>query len=136
MNETEGKRDEPPAARIGAEIDRYLAGDREAIAHRPIDLSLVASAFQRRALTRLRDEYAASGRRALFDHLKGFLTGDSDDVPYSDAARALDMTEGAVKVYSEKMSGARSDLEAIAAGLRSLRAPNPRKIEKETVSKN
>jgi methylated-DNA-[protein]-cysteine S-methyltransferase len=47
--------DSEPAARIGAEIERHLAGDREAIAHRPIDLSLAASAFQRRALTRLRD---------------------------------------------------------------------------------
>jgi methylated-DNA-[protein]-cysteine S-methyltransferase len=47
--------DPETAAHIGAEIDRYLAGDREAIAHRPIDLSLVASAFQRRALTRLRE---------------------------------------------------------------------------------
>jgi O-6-methylguanine DNA methyltransferase len=43
------------AARIGAEIERHLAGDWEAIAHRRIDLSLAASAFQRRALTRLRD---------------------------------------------------------------------------------
>ena len=47
--------DPAAAARIGAEIERHLAGNREAIAHRPIDLSLVASAFQRRALTRLRD---------------------------------------------------------------------------------
>jgi methylated-DNA-[protein]-cysteine S-methyltransferase len=47
--------DPETAARIGAEIDQYLAGDPEAIAQRPIDLSLVASAFQRRALTRLRE---------------------------------------------------------------------------------
>jgi methylated-DNA-[protein]-cysteine S-methyltransferase len=50
--------DPATAARIGAEIDRHLAGDRDAIdavAHRPIDLSLVTSPFQRRALTRLRD---------------------------------------------------------------------------------
>jgi len=47
--------DPETAVRIGAEIERYLAGDQEAIAYRPIDLSLVASAFQRRALTRLRD---------------------------------------------------------------------------------
>jgi methylated-DNA-[protein]-cysteine S-methyltransferase len=47
--------DPEAAARIGAEIERHLAGDKDAIAHRPIDLSLVASAFQRKALTRLRD---------------------------------------------------------------------------------
>ncbi len=47
--------DRVSAVRIGAEIERHLEGDREAIAHRPIDLSLMTSAFQRRALTRLRD---------------------------------------------------------------------------------
>ncbi len=52
--------DPKTAALIGAEIERHLAGDREAIAHRPIDLSLVVSSFQRRALTRLRDVPAGS----------------------------------------------------------------------------
>jgi RNA polymerase sigma factor (sigma-70 family) len=56
-----------------------------------------------RALTRLRDEYVASDRGDLFDHLKGFLTGDDDDVPYSDAARAIEMTEGAVKVAVHRL---------------------------------
>jgi O-6-methylguanine DNA methyltransferase len=52
--------DPQTAALIGAEIERHLAGDREAIAHRPIDLSLVVSPFQRRALSRLRDVPAGS----------------------------------------------------------------------------
>lgn len=47
--------DHSAAARIGAEIERYLKGDPDAIAHRAIDLSLVDSDFRRRALTRLRD---------------------------------------------------------------------------------
>jgi methylated-DNA-[protein]-cysteine S-methyltransferase len=47
--------DRETAASIGAEIERHLEGDREAITHRPIDLSLMTNAFQRRALTRLRD---------------------------------------------------------------------------------
>jgi methylated-DNA-[protein]-cysteine S-methyltransferase len=48
------------AARIGGEIERHLAGDREAIGKRPIDLSLVVSPFQRRALSRLREVPAGS----------------------------------------------------------------------------
>jgi methylated-DNA-[protein]-cysteine S-methyltransferase len=52
--------DPQTAATIGGEIERHLAGDREAIAHRPIDLSLVVSSFQRRALSRLRDVPAGS----------------------------------------------------------------------------
>lgn len=56
-----------------------------------------------RALTRLRHEYAASKRGALFDQLKGFLTGDSEDVPYAQAARGLAMTESAVKVAVHRL---------------------------------
>jgi O-6-methylguanine DNA methyltransferase len=46
--------DQALAARIGAEIDRFLDGDLDAIARRRIDLSLVDSEFQRRAFKRLR----------------------------------------------------------------------------------
>jgi methylated-DNA-[protein]-cysteine S-methyltransferase len=47
--------DPETAAGIGREIERFLSGDLEAIARRRIDLSLVESPFQRRALTRLRE---------------------------------------------------------------------------------
>jgi RNA polymerase sigma-70 factor (ECF subfamily) len=56
-----------------------------------------------RALARLQEEYVAAGKNDLFDGLKGFLTGDSDDVPYADTARALDMSEGAVKVAVHRL---------------------------------
>jgi methylated-DNA-[protein]-cysteine S-methyltransferase len=52
--------DPAAAARILDEIERHLAGDREATEHHPIDLSLVVSPFQRRALTRLREVPAGS----------------------------------------------------------------------------
>jgi len=42
------------AARIAGEIERFLAGDVAAVTHRRVDLSLVESDFQRRALKRLR----------------------------------------------------------------------------------
>jgi len=45
--------DPEAAARIGREIARYLKGDMHAL-DRPVDLSLVRSDFQRRALIRLR----------------------------------------------------------------------------------
>ena len=56
-----------------------------------------------RALTRLSDEYGASGRRQLFDHLKGFLTGDKDDLSYRGVAETLDMSGGAVKVAVHRL---------------------------------
>ena len=54
-------------------------------------------------MTRVKQEYVAAEKSALFDHLKGFLTGDSDDVPYAEAARTLGMSEGAVKVAVHRL---------------------------------
>jgi methylated-DNA-[protein]-cysteine S-methyltransferase len=45
--------DDDVAARIQREIEKYLQGDMHAL-DRPVDLSLVETDFQRRALTRLR----------------------------------------------------------------------------------
>lgn len=46
--------DELAAERIRREIERYLEGDPHALDDEPVDLSLVESPFQRRALMRLR----------------------------------------------------------------------------------
>ena len=62
-----------------------------------------ASVLLDRALTRVKQEYAAASKIGLFDHLKGFLTGASDDVPYADAARTLGLSEGAVKVAVHRL---------------------------------
>jgi O-6-methylguanine DNA methyltransferase len=48
------------AAEISAEIERLMCGDSDAISRRAIDLSLVESDFQRRALQRLRQVPAGS----------------------------------------------------------------------------
>jgi methylated-DNA-[protein]-cysteine S-methyltransferase len=45
--------DQKAAERIGNEIERYISGDMHAL-DRPVDLSLVRTDFQRRALLRLR----------------------------------------------------------------------------------
>jgi len=52
--------DEAAAAKVGAEVERLMDGDADAIRRRPVDLSLVESDFQRRALTRLRQVPAGS----------------------------------------------------------------------------
>ena len=51
-----------------------------------------------RTLTRVGRDYADANKAPLFDHLKGFLTGDSSGVRYAEVAKALNMSEGAVKV--------------------------------------
>jgi methylated-DNA-[protein]-cysteine S-methyltransferase len=52
--------DEGVGAEIGGEIERLMRGDPEAISARAVDLSLVESDFQRRALERLRRVPAGS----------------------------------------------------------------------------
>jgi RNA polymerase sigma factor (sigma-70 family) len=56
-----------------------------------------------RALARLQRAYAAAGNPETFEGLKGFLTGDSADVPYAEAARQLKSTEAAVKVAVHRL---------------------------------
>ena len=56
-----------------------------------------------RALTRVKQEYVTASRAALFDELKGCLTGANDNIAYTDAARALSLSEGAVKVAVHRL---------------------------------
>ena len=56
-----------------------------------------------RALSRLQRGYAASGKQATFDQLKGFLTGDNTNLTYDQAARMLGSTEAAVKVAVHRL---------------------------------
>jgi len=55
-----------------------------------------------KSLSKLRDEYAASGKAGVFERLSEFL-GGAERVPYEKAARELDMTEGAVKVAVHRL---------------------------------
>ena len=54
-----------------------------------------------RALRRLDEEHATTGRGELFRQLAGHLTGD--EVPYERLAAALGMTEGAVRVAVHRL---------------------------------
>jgi len=53
-------------------------------------------------LARLQAEMAAEGKAALFDAMKGHLTG-SQAVSYATTAASLGMTEGAVKVAAHRL---------------------------------
>ena len=56
-----------------------------------------------RALARLERAYAAAGNPDTFEGLKGFLTGDTADLSYAEAARRLHSTEAAVKVAVHRL---------------------------------
>jgi RNA polymerase sigma factor (sigma-70 family) len=49
-----------------------------------------------RALGRLREQYVAAGKTSLYDHLKGFLSGEPGDGEYARLGLELDMSTGAV----------------------------------------
>lgn len=71
----------------------------------PADESTPEKIFDRRwaftvldqAATRLREEYEAAGKGALYPTLKGFVSAESQPVSYEEAARHLGLSPGAVK---------------------------------------
>jgi len=56
-----------------------------------------------RALILLAEEHKTAGKSAYFETLKPWLTGDSEDISQAEAARQLDLTEGAVKVAIHRL---------------------------------
>jgi RNA polymerase sigma-70 factor (ECF subfamily) len=79
--------------------------------HEPVDNWSPEKIFARRwaltildaALARLRKDHEESGRTALFEALKVYLTGDSGAPPLAEVGRRLSMTEGAVKVAVHRL---------------------------------
>ncbi len=55
------------------------------------------------ALARLQNEYAASGRGAIFEKLKGELTSTAARPPHAEIGRELGLTPGAVKVAAHRL---------------------------------
>lgn len=56
-----------------------------------------------RALAALAAEHHAAGKSAQFETLKPWLTGDTEQLSQADAARRLDVNEGAVKVAIHRL---------------------------------
>jgi len=77
----------------------------------PIDTATPETLYEQRwalallenALTRLRDEYAASGRGPMFDLLKAYVWGERNAASYTDIAAQLDLTEEAVKKAVQRL---------------------------------
>jgi RNA polymerase sigma factor (sigma-70 family) len=56
-----------------------------------------------RTLARLRHEFDAAGKQALFERLEGHLTGEQEALPYADLGAELGMSEGAIKVTVHRL---------------------------------
>jgi len=62
-----------------------------------------ALTLMERALTRLEQRHARSGKTDQFEKLKVFLSGESRPVPYAEVARQLGISEVAVKVTVHRL---------------------------------
>lgn len=56
-----------------------------------------------RTLERLRREFEAAGKGAMFSRLEGHLTGEQETAPYAQLAAELGTSEGAVKVAVHRL---------------------------------
>jgi len=56
-----------------------------------------------RVLARLREENEQSDKKKLFDGLKSFLTVGTNSIPYADAAKQLEVNEGAIRVAVHRL---------------------------------
>lgn len=55
------------------------------------------------AMARLRQEFHAAGKAALFDELKGFISGGRTEERYAGVAARLKLSEGAVKIAVHRL---------------------------------
>jgi RNA polymerase sigma-70 factor (ECF subfamily) len=62
-----------------------------------------ASALLERTMARLRDDYTAEGKLALFGELKATLTEARSSVPYAVLAARLGLNEGAIKMAVHRL---------------------------------
>jgi len=62
-----------------------------------------ATTLLERVITRLREENEAEGRAGQFDQLKGYLMVGTNNIPYAEAAAALGMSEGTVRVVVHRL---------------------------------
>ena len=62
-----------------------------------------AVALLERVIDRLREESATEEKAKLFEQLKPFLTLGKSAIPYSDAAKELALSEGAVRVAVHRL---------------------------------
>lgn len=81
-----------------------------------------------RVITRLREESAADDKAKLFEQLKPFLMAGKSAIPYAEAAKVLDLTEGAVRVAVHRLRRRYRELlrEEISQTL-----SNPAQVEEE-----
>jgi RNA polymerase sigma factor (sigma-70 family) len=81
-----------------------------------------------RALDLLADEFAAAGKIEQFETLKPWLLGQVDSLSQAEAARRLDLTEGAIKVAIHRL---RKRFRELVKAEIAHTVPEPNQVEEE-----
>ncbi|MBE0541252.1 MAG: sigma-70 family RNA polymerase sigma factor [Verrucomicrobia bacterium] len=63
-----------------------------------------------RTMTRLQEEYTATGRAKLFEFLRGCLAKDESALPYAGIAGRMNLTEAAVKMAVQRLRARYRDI--------------------------
>jgi RNA polymerase sigma factor (sigma-70 family) len=79
----------------------------------------------------LATEFAEAGKIEVFEHLKIFLTGDTGDLKYADAAQTLEMSEVALRVAIHRLRGRFRDLLRAQVAQTLAHPEDPGTIEEE-----
>ena len=79
-------------------------------------------------MKRLEEEYKASGRGRLFEHLEGCLVRDAAALPYAEIATRLNLTEAAVKMAMQRL---RARYQAILREEIGKTVSSPEEVEPE-----
>jgi len=69
-----------------------------------------ATTLLRRVMTKLQEEYVASGRAKLFEYLQSCLAREDSALPYADIALRLNLTEAAVKMAVHRLRARYRDI--------------------------
>jgi RNA polymerase sigma-70 factor (ECF subfamily) len=83
--------------------NRYLLEPVDELTAEKIYMRRWALTLLEQTLAKLRDEFAASGKLELFEHLKSYLGDGEGTVPYHQIGAALGKTEGAIKVAVHRL---------------------------------
>ena len=89
---------------------RYVAEPSHEVTPEKIFERRWALTLLQQVLDALREEYIKGGKVELFEHLKNYLGGTAEGLPYADLAKQIGMTEGSVKVAIHRVRRRCGDL--------------------------
>jgi len=119
---------EPLSLDMSGADERYGLAAATALSPERLFERAWALALLERVLARVRSKYAGRGREALFEELKGTLTGTQPEGGLAAVGERLDMTEGSVKVAAHRLRESyRSELRSEVAGT----LEDPSQVEEE-----